>query len=123
MKSILYGTIKLPIKACTISLSILGTITIFIFKKLFTLILPRNIQGNNLNLSLELILNVLEAYVRTNSLSDPSRECEDFVRSFNGKYGEVRPNFVELEWREAALQANRESKFLFVYIHSPEHQV
>lgn len=47
----------------------------------------------------------------------------DFVRDFESQYGERHPAFIEMSWKEATRQADRQSKLLFVYIHAPEHEV
>lgn len=38
-------------------------------------------------------------------------------------YGETCPDFLETSWQDAAVQAHRQYKFLFVYLHSPDHEV
>ena len=39
------------------------------------------------------------------------------------RYGEQHPVWQECGWGEAASRAHQEAKFLFVYLHSPQHQV
>lgn len=39
------------------------------------------------------------------------------------RYGDRRPRWQECGWAEAASRAHSEAKFLFVYLHSPQHQV
>ena len=39
------------------------------------------------------------------------------------RYGLQCPDFQETSWQDAAIQAHRQFKFLFVYLHSPDHEV
>lgn len=39
------------------------------------------------------------------------------------RYGDRRPRWQECGWAEAASRAHSEAKFLFVYLHSPQHEV
>lgn len=52
----------------------------------------------------------------------PARAAEEFARDFNERYGEEHPVWQECGWGEAATRAHQEAKFLFVYLHSPQHQ-
>lgn len=55
---------------------------------------------------------------------DAQLAAETFVRRFGEQYGAERgPRFVDCGWQEAAVRAHQQYKFLFVYIHSPNHQV
>lgn len=54
---------------------------------------------------------------------DPRVAAERFSANFREAYGMGGPQWVECSWQEAAAQAHREFKFLFVYLHSAEHQV
>ncbi|XP_024527752.1 plant UBX domain-containing protein 10 [Selaginella moellendorffii] len=44
-----------------------------------------------------------------------------FIRSFEQEYGSVRPDFQALSFMEALRRSTEGFKFLFVYLHSPEH--
>lgn len=70
-----------------------------------------------------LVRDIVEAYEQTNAEVDPLRQARDFVRKFELKFGMTHPEFVESGWKEAAAQAHRECKFLWVYIHAPDHEV
>lgn len=59
----------------------------------------------------------------TNGDGDPPSQASDFIRVFRNRYGSQHPNFVELGWKEAAREAEIQSKFLFAYLHSPQHDV
>ncbi|KAI7840654.1 hypothetical protein COHA_005675 [Chlorella ohadii] len=52
----------------------------------------------------------------------PARAAEEFARAFTERYGEQHPVWQECGWGEAASRAHQEAKFLFVYLHSPQHQ-
>jgi hypothetical protein len=54
---------------------------------------------------------------------DDAAQAQTFVQLFKAKYGDRHPRFVEVSWRDATFVAQREFKFLFVYLHAPEHQV
>ncbi|KAJ7567768.1 hypothetical protein O6H91_01G006300 [Diphasiastrum complanatum] len=48
-------------------------------------------------------------------------EAVEFVRNFEREYGEYHPHFQTTTFMEALRRATTEFKFLFVYLHSPEH--
>ena len=54
---------------------------------------------------------------------DPQTAAEVFCDSFLATYGQRSPAFLRCSYREALQRANRESKFLLLYLHSGEHQV
>lgn len=45
------------------------------------------------------------------------------VNCAQSSYGERHPRWVESSARQATITARAEHKFLFVYLHAPEHQV
>ncbi|GIM16288.1 hypothetical protein Vretimale_18946 [Volvox reticuliferus] len=53
---------------------------------------------------------------------DPTGQATNFVAAFKAAYGDRHPRWQESGWRVACQQARREFKFLFVYLHSPEHE-
>ena len=53
---------------------------------------------------------------------DPAGAAAAFSREFSTRYGDTRPRWVHTGWQEAARQAHAEFKFLFVYLHAPNHQ-
>eukprot|EP00878_Enallax_costatus_P020517 GHUV01021694.1.p1 GENE.GHUV01021694.1~~GHUV01021694.1.p1 ORF type:complete len:366 (+),score=105.27 GHUV01021694.1:665-1762(+) len=53
---------------------------------------------------------------------DAKTQARQFIEQFTAEYGDRRPNWVEESWREAATLAHRQFRFLFVYLHSPEHE-
>ncbi|KXZ45187.1 hypothetical protein GPECTOR_57g477 [Gonium pectorale] len=53
---------------------------------------------------------------------DPAGQAAAFVAAFKAAYGDRHPRWQEAGWRVACQQARREFKFLFVYLHSPEHE-
>ncbi|GFR40612.1 hypothetical protein Agub_g1193, partial [Astrephomene gubernaculifera] len=53
---------------------------------------------------------------------DPAGQAALFVATFKSLYGDRHPRWQECGWRVACQQARREFKFLFVYLHSPEHE-
>lgn len=48
-------------------------------------------------------------------------EATDFLRSFEQEYGDFHPDFRRTSFMEALRHAGQQFKFLFVYLHSPEH--
>ncbi|GLC37053.1 hypothetical protein PLESTB_001396700 [Pleodorina starrii] len=53
---------------------------------------------------------------------DPAGQAAAFVVEFKAAYGDRHPQWQESGWRVACQQARREFRFLFVYLHSPEHE-
>lgn len=53
---------------------------------------------------------------------DPAGQAAAFVGRFKAAYGDRHPRWQEAGWRVALQQARREFRFLFVYLHSPEHE-
>ncbi|KAG2436792.1 hypothetical protein HXX76_006316 [Chlamydomonas incerta] len=53
---------------------------------------------------------------------DPGEQAAAFVAEFKSAYGDRHPRWQESGWRVASQQARREFRFLFVYLHSPEHE-
>lgn len=52
---------------------------------------------------------------------DAPTQAHDFIAAFTQKYGNDHPVWVQESWRQAAAAAHQQFKFLFVYLHSPEH--
>ncbi|KAG6539959.1 hypothetical protein Mapa_018699 [Marchantia paleacea] len=50
-----------------------------------------------------------------------SSEASLFVRNFEMEYGENHPNFQTMSFMDAMRRAGQHYKFLFVYLHAPEH--
>jgi FAS-associated factor 2 len=53
---------------------------------------------------------------------DPAEQARRFLQQFKSSYGDRHPRFVESGIKQAITQAKNEFKFLFVYLHSSEHQ-
>lgn len=49
-------------------------------------------------------------------------EALDFVRSFEREYGDYHPAFETTSFMDALRRARDQYKFLFVYLHSPDHE-
>mmetsp|Transcript_12237 Transcript_12237/g.31309 ORF Transcript_12237/g.31309 Transcript_12237/m.31309 type:complete len:471 (+) Transcript_12237:188-1600(+) len=62
-----------------------------------------------------------EAVTRSGEIVEPTAAAAAFVAKFREVYGEAAPDWQECSWQEAAARAHRQFKFLFVYIHSPQH--
>lgn len=60
--------------------------------------------------------------VRPREELDPATQAQMFIQRFKAQYGDRHPRFLDVSWRQAATQAQSDLKFLFVYLHSPEHQ-
>jgi FAS-associated factor 2 len=54
---------------------------------------------------------------------DPAHAAATFVRELAAAYGGRHPRFLQCSYRDALQRAQQESKFLLLYLHSPEHQV
>ncbi|KAL3702131.1 hypothetical protein R1sor_020153 [Riccia sorocarpa] len=48
-------------------------------------------------------------------------EASAFLRNFESEYGESHPNFQTISFMEALRRAEQQFKFLFVYLHAPDH--
>jgi len=66
-------------------------------------------------------LSLLRALQRP--VLSPVEAATAFVAAFEERHGVPHPDFVIGSYREALTMANRDFKFLLVYLHSPEHQV
>jgi hypothetical protein len=53
----------------------------------------------------------------------PAQQAAEFVASFTAEYGANGPRFLQQGWGQATATAHSQFKFLFVYLHSPEHEV
>lgn len=49
-------------------------------------------------------------------------QAAEFIAAFTAQYGDTHPAWVATSWREAATAAHADFKFLFVYLHAPEHE-
>ncbi len=58
-----------------------------------------------------------------NRYEDPHQSAATFKQMLQQRYGASCPDFLETNWQDAAVQAHRQYKFLFIYLHSPEHEV
>ncbi|CAD7698180.1 unnamed protein product [Ostreobium quekettii] len=61
-------------------------------------------------------------YERSHAEENSELQARQFIDRFEFHYGAQHPPFVDKSWREAAARAHREFKFLWVYVHSPEHE-
>ena len=55
-------------------------------------------------------------------IQDPQVASRYFLETFNRDYGRRHPNFIRGSFQDATRQAQRENKFLVVYLHSPMHE-
>lgn len=55
------------------------------------------------------------------SVPSGTAEAEEFLRNFEHEYGDFHPDFQRTSLTEALRDAGQQFKFLFVYLHSPEH--
>ncbi|KAF8073204.1 PUX10 [Scenedesmus sp. PABB004] len=53
---------------------------------------------------------------------EPAAQAAEFVAAFDARYGPAHPAWVADGWRGAAAAAHGQFKFLFAYLHSPEHE-
>eukprot|EP00210_Caulerpa_lentillifera_P000826 g799.t1 len=89
-----------------------------------TLNICRFVIRHSLSTTAQLLLpsSVQAHYVATNGTPNLQLQATDFITLFQRRYGAQHPNFVTLGWKEAAREAENQSKFLFAYLHSPEHE-
>lgn len=52
---------------------------------------------------------------------NPDEDSINFINTFKAQYGEDGPRFCGNSYSQAVANANRETKFLLVYLHSPLH--
>ncbi|KAH9508367.1 FAS-associated factor 2 [Bulinus truncatus] len=55
-------------------------------------------------------------------VTDPLRDVQTFISSFESKYGQRHPVFYQGTYSQALNDAKKELRFLLVYLHSDEHQ-
>ena len=53
---------------------------------------------------------------------DPVASAAAFVHEFEEAYGAQHPTFLQCSYLEALQHAQRECKFLLLYLHAAEHQ-
>ena len=53
---------------------------------------------------------------------NPDEDIIKFVNDFKTQYGDNTPQFRNVSYNQAVVSANREVKFLIVYLHSPLHE-
>lgn len=53
---------------------------------------------------------------------DAATQAAQFISAFTAQHGDTHPAWLAVSWREAAAAAHADFKFLFVYLHSPEHE-
>jgi hypothetical protein len=54
---------------------------------------------------------------------DPAVQAAEFIAAYRAAHGERGPAFLQQGWAQATSTAHSQFKFLFVYLHSPEHEV
>lgn len=55
------------------------------------------------------------------SVPSGTTEAGEFLQNFEQEYGDFHPDFERTSFMEALRLAGQQFKFLFVYLHSPEH--
>jgi FAS-associated factor 2 len=55
------------------------------------------------------------------SVPSGASEAANFLRAYERCYGEYHPEFQAVSFMEALRRAGQEFKFLFVYLHAPQH--
>eukprot|EP00803_Ostreobium_quekettii_P004019 evm.model.scf_1445.8 EVM.evm.TU.scf_1445.8 scf_1445:36489-40615(+) len=67
-------------------------------------------------------LRLRDDYQRSHAEENSVCQARQFSDRFEFLYGSQHPPFVDQSWRDAAARAHRELKFLWVYVHAPEHE-
>ena len=55
--------------------------------------------------------------------AEPQEAAVHFKEAYDLHYGQQGPEWQELSWEESSRQAHQQFKFLFVYLHAPNHKV
>ena len=71
---------------------------------------------------LRLITNSVSVLNRGTHRVDGTTAATDFIRNFSTRYGERCPRWQISGWAAATARAQSQGEFLFVYLHSPQHQ-
>lgn len=120
---LLSGIVSIPIAVLKTSFHFCRVVVSLSLTTTAQLLLPSSVQGGvSASFWRGLKFN-LDRFIATNGTPDPVLQAADFVRSFQRQYGSQHPNFAEMGWKEAAREAENQSKLLFAYLHSPEHEV
>eukprot|EP00798_Chlamydomonas_sp_ICE-L_P009156 gene9156-16281_t len=53
---------------------------------------------------------------------DSSEQARCFIQQFKAKFGDRHPRFIDSGIRQSTSAAKEQHRFLFTYLHSPEHQ-
>ena len=56
------------------------------------------------------------------SVPSGASEASNFLREYERRYGDYHPEFQAVSFYEALRRAGQEFKFLFVYLHAPQHE-
>ncbi|KAG0617913.1 hypothetical protein M758_4G024300 [Ceratodon purpureus] len=56
------------------------------------------------------------------SVPSGASEASSFLREYERRYGDYHPEFQAVSFNEALRRAGQEFKFLFVYLHAPQHE-
>lgn len=70
-----------------------------------------------------IVAGAAQLLLQGNRYEDPPQSAATFKQMLQQRYGADCPDFLETSWQDAAVQAHRQYKFLFVYLHSPDHEV
>ncbi|KAI8474966.1 MAG: hypothetical protein J3K34DRAFT_456563 [Monoraphidium minutum] len=64
-----------------------------------------------------------DAFIAANSpAADPAQQAADFAAAFAAAFGGRGPEWLPVGWSQATTAAHAQFKFLFVYLHSPDHE-
>ena len=79
--------------------------------------------GLGLITSRDWICTGLARSINAPRVSNPTEDAQKFCDEFSRQYGEIGPDWLETDWNEATQNAHRQFKMLFIYLHSPFHEV
>ena len=54
---------------------------------------------------------------------EPQEAAVRFKEAYDFLYGQQGPEWQESSWEESSRQAHQQLKFLFIYLHAPNHKV
>uniref|UniRef100_A0A383V860 UBX domain-containing protein n=1 Tax=Tetradesmus obliquus TaxID=3088 RepID=A0A383V860_TETOB len=112
------GLLALPIKMLTAGINLMASVVHMTFS-IAALVGDRVLPPAVMRGARGIVRSVLAA---TGEPPDAPAQAREFVADFKAQYGDAHPAWLEESWRQAASLAHQQFKFLFAFLHSPEHE-
>lgn len=109
--------VQLPLMALGAGVKVIVEVVCFGYScttSIGSIVLPRSFTRT--------LQGATQMLLQGNRYEDPPQSAATFKQMLQQRYGANCPDFLETSWQDAAVQAHRQYKFLFVYLHSPEHE-